>query len=37
MRFTEVERPRKNFPRETGLEIFSELADNLDGATCKVA
>ena len=26
MRFTEVGRPRKNFPRETELEIFSEMA-----------
>ncbi len=37
MRFNEVGRPRKNFPRETELEIFSELADNLDGETCKVS
>jgi len=36
-RFTEVGRPRKNSPRETELRIFSDMADNLDGETCKVS
>ena len=34
-RLREVRSPRKNFPRETELRIFSELKLNLGGKVCK--
>jgi len=34
---TEVVSPRKFFHREAELEKFSEMANDLDGETCKVS